>query len=416
MTELVHPVPLEEVPGWVRTMAANFLSDPHHPQTARRVELLSRHWEPARAWGARDRGRWVATLRTEARGFAVPGAHGHTRDITVDAVTNVTVSGTHRRRGLMRAMLDASLRAAHDRGDPLSILIAAEWPIYGRFGYAPATLSADYVLRQSRAGATLQGDPSRVRHVEREEFGQVAAGIFSTARRACAGQIDRSQLWYDRVLGRDGHEPSDQLPHHGLIHEGAEGPDGMVAWKAHGDGGLIPPLGRVEVWDLTTASDAAYRNLWAYLAGIDGSDEVRLLNRPVDEAVRWMLSDARTLVMTEQVDFTWLRLLDVPAALRARRYPVPGEIVLDVRDEDGGRFAAGRYRLCTEGDEVTCVRTDAHADLQLSQHALASIYLGGFRLGPMAVAGAARELTPGALARADAMFCTATAPWNATWF
>ena len=53
----------------------------------------------------------------------------------------------------MRAMLDQSLRAARERGDPLSILIAAEWPIYGRFGYAPAVLSADYVLRASRAGA-----------------------------------------------------------------------------------------------------------------------------------------------------------------------------------------------------------------------------------------------------------------------
>ena len=77
----------------------------------------------------------------------------------------------------------------------MSILIAAEWPIYGRFGYAPATLSADYVLRQSRPGATLPGDPSRVRQVEREEFGGVAAKIFDAARRGRPGQIDRSQTW-----------------------------------------------------------------------------------------------------------------------------------------------------------------------------------------------------------------------------
>jgi predicted acetyltransferase len=416
MTELVHPVPGEEIPAWARSMAAGFLGDPHDATAERRVEVLERAWEPERAWGVRDHGRWVATLRTEARALTVPGNDATTRDLEVDALTNVTVSATHRRRGLMRTMLDQSLQAAWERGDPLSILIAAEWPIYGRFGYAPAVLSADYLLRRTRIGATLTGDPGRVRHVERDEFGDLAPAVFDAARRERPGQIDRSQTWWNRVLGRAGYAASPELPHHFVIHDGDDGPDGLVAWKADGDGGLIPPLGRVTVWDLASAGDAAYRDLWAYLAGIDGSDEVHLANRPVDEPVRWLLHDARTLVMTQHVDFVWLRLLDVPSALSSRGYAVAGEVVLEVLDTDGGRFAAGRYRLAADGVNALCERTDDPPDLELTQRALASIYLGGFRLGALALGGGLRERTPGALARTDAMFATGLAPWNATWF
>lgn len=413
--ELVNPVPEEDVPGWVGVMATAFLGDPDGPSTARRIDLLRRGWDPGRAWGARDRGRWVATLRTEPRRLSVPGAGDGTGDVGVDALTNVAVAATHRRRGLMSRMLGGSLRAARERGDALSILIAAEWPIYGRFGYAPATLAADYALQVSRPGATCAGDPGRVRQVEREEFGDLAPGVFAAARRRRAGQVDRDARWWNRLLGRDGYAPSEELPHTWVVHDGDDGPDGLLSWKASGHFGLIPPFGSIEVRDLAGATDTAYRNLWSYLSGIDGVDQVKARNRPVDEPVRWLLGDARTLVMTQQVDFVWVRLLDVPAALAARRYAVPGEVVLEVVDEDGDRFASGRYRLTADGDAVECRSTDQAADLQITQRALASIYLGGFRLREL-LSGVASERTPGALARVDLMFSTPLAPWNATWF
>jgi predicted acetyltransferase len=414
--ELVSPISAEEVPGWARAMATTFLSDPDGPHTARRIDLLERDWDPARAWGVRDRGRWVATLRTEPRCLSVPGVGDETRDVPVDALTNVTVAATHRRRGLMSAMLGASLRAARERGDALSILIAAEWPIYGRFGYAPATVSADYVLRRGRAGASCPGDPTRVRQVEREEFGEVALAVFAASRRRRAGQIDRDARWWNHLLGRDGYAPSEELPHNWFVHQGDDGPDGLLGWKASGEFGLVPPLARAEVWDLASATDTAYQDLWCYLGGLDGIDEISVSNRPVDEPVRWLLGDARTLVMTQQVDFLWVRLLDVPSALAARRYAVPGEIVLEVIDEATSRFASGRYRLRADGDDVECRQTDRHADLEITQAALASIYLGGFRLRELLPSGVARELTPGAIGRTDLMFSHPLAPWNATWF
>jgi predicted acetyltransferase len=414
--ELVNPVAVADTPAWTRAMITTFLGDPDGAQTDRRIDLLTRGWDRTRAWGVRDRSRWVATLRTEERMLAVPGVGEETADLPVDAVTNVTVAASHRRRGLMRRMLDGSLTAARARGDALSILIAAEWPIYGRFGYAPAILSADYRLRRSRPGATCPGDPTRVRQVERDEFGEVAAVVYAAARRCRAGQIDRDADWWNRRLGRDGYAPAEGLPHNWFVHAGEDGPDGLLSWKASGDFGLVPPLGTVEVDDLVSVNDTAYRDLWSYLSGIDGIDEVSVSDRPVDEPVRWLLGDARALVMTRHVDLVWLRLLDVPAALAARRYAVPGDIVLEVIDEDAGRFASGRYRLRADGAQVHCERTNDEADLEITQRAVASIYLGGFRLRELVPAGGARERTPGAIARADLMFSTSLPPWNATGF
>jgi predicted acetyltransferase len=412
--ELVHPIPVEEMLPWARAMAATFLHDPHAPAFDQQLQALDRLWMPERAWGVRDRGRWVATLRSEDRMLTVPGHEG-TRELAVDAVTNVTVSPTQRRRGHMRSMVAASLRAAHDRGAAVSILIAAEWPIYGRFGYAPATLGAKYALRRSRSGSTVDGDVSSVRQVEREEFGEVAAAVYAAARRGRAGQVDRAESWWSRALGRDGYTPPSELPFNWLLHEGDDGPDGLLAWGPAGDQSLIPPLPSARVWTLAAAGDGAYRDLWAYLSGIDGVDEITLSERPIDEPVRWLLGDARTLVMTERVDFLWLRILDVAAALGARSYAVPGDVVLEVRDEQGG-FAAGRCRLQAGEDGAQCAPTDAAADITITQPALASIYLGGFRLRELLLTGGATEHTPGVLARLDAMFATAPAPWNATWF
>jgi Sterol carrier protein domain len=52
----------------------------------------------------------------------------------------------------------------------------------------------------------------------------------------------------------------------------------------------------------------------------------------------------------------------------------------------------------------------------ITQRALASIYLGGFRLAELRLAGMVRENTPGALAQVDLMFSTSLPPWTGTWF
>jgi hypothetical protein len=133
--DLLNPVPADEARAWVSALATTLLGTPYDEDFPRRVDRWARDWLPERTWGYREHGRFVATLATEPRTLTVPGPDGTTCDVTADAVTGVTVAATHRRRGLLTNMITESLRAAKDRGDAISMLIAAEWPIYGRFGY-----------------------------------------------------------------------------------------------------------------------------------------------------------------------------------------------------------------------------------------------------------------------------------------
>ncbi|HET9102741.1 MAG TPA: GNAT family N-acetyltransferase [Solirubrobacteraceae bacterium] len=417
--QIVNPVGAEEITAWASSMSVTFLGDPRDADVPRRHAMLRSLWDPGRAWGARDGDRWVATLRTEPRTLTVPGPGTTTALVDIDAVTNVTVAATHTRRGLLREMLGASLAAAHARGDVLSALIAAEWPIYGRFGYAPATLSADYTLRRMLPGSRVAGEPGRVRPVQRDEFARVAPAVFAAARRHRAGQIDRAGTWYGRQLGEGEFAPSPSLPVNLMVHDGDDGPDGVLGWTPEPGGhfSLIPPFLPLAASWFSAATDRAYRDLWAYLTAIDLVSEITLKDRPVDEPVRWLLPDARTLVTTELNDFLWIRLLDVPGALSARGYATAGELVIDVQDEDVGGATSGRYRVqAAEDGSGACERTPAAPDLTLGQRTLASLYLGAFTPAQLRLAGQIGEHVPGAVNRLTAMFATPLAPWCGTWF
>ena len=86
-------------------------------------------------------------------GAAVPAA----------GVSWVGVLPTHRRRGVLSALMDHQLGAMHDAGrEPIAVLWASEPQIYGRYGYglAIAALGSD---RGRSASALRPGRPGRPR-------------------------------------------------------------------------------------------------------------------------------------------------------------------------------------------------------------------------------------------------------------
>ena len=409
---MVNPVPVEEARAWLGAVVTTLLGDPYGDEFDRRIERWFREW-PEHTWGFRDNGRWVATLATEPRVLTVPGPGVTTRDLDVDSVTVVTVAATHRRRGLLTSMMRDSLQSAAERGLPISVLIAAEWPIYGRFGYAPAVLDSGYVYHPRRPNAALPPPKAgSVRQVAPAELIDIAPGIFERARTLRAGQMDRRGLWWARTLNV-GFEPVGKHSHW-ILHEGPDGPDGLLAWRVSRDFNLTGQLGAVEVPVFVHATDEAYLDLWGYLAGMDVVDEIHLDDRPVDEPIRWQLNDGRALSYETTFDYLWVRLLDVPAALAARSYAVPGRVVLDVVDTDLGGYGAGRFLLDVDESTAACAPTNEQPDLRVNQRALAGAFLGGYRLRQMP--HLVEELTRGSFDRADLMFSTPLPPWNQTGF
>ena len=131
----------------------------------------------------------VATAGIFSYEMTVPGGR-----LACAGVTRVTVRSTHRRRGLLTAMMRRQLDDMHQRGEPLAALYASEAPIYGRFGYGLATYEASlevsrphapFARRLSGNGRLLMVDvPAAVSPFTRD----LGRGASHPARHAGAGR------------------------------------------------------------------------------------------------------------------------------------------------------------------------------------------------------------------------------------
>jgi predicted acetyltransferase len=313
-------------------------------------------------------------------------------------------------------MLTHDLQAARERGEAASILIAAEYPIYGRFGFGPATDHAAYSLQTVHAHFTAAA-PGCVELVSPTDLRQVAPTIFEGVRRAYPGQIDRRPFYWDTRLGvrpppwRNNGEP----PRLALYTSPDGQPEGYLVYHVESDWTHHVPGARLEIQDLQTVSPEAYLGLWRYMAEIDLLSEVTVEMRRVDEPLAWMLADARkALRQTARADFLWLRTLDTPRLLEARRYAAEDRVVLEVHDPLG--MAGGRFALEGGPSGATCRPTDAAADLRLGMFALGAISLGGVSLRTLHAAGHIEEERAGGLERAERLFSWPVAPWCSTFF
>jgi predicted acetyltransferase len=407
-------VRIDEIAAFHRAISTTFLEDA--PPDPARTHRRAQSWISERAWAAVDAGQIVGTLQTLPAQLSVPGFDGATVDIAADALTAVTVAATHRRQGLLRRMLGESLDVAKERGDSVSVLLAAQWPIYGRFGYWPASRWQDVTVDRRRPGAVLRVPVTgSLRTVQDQQLHLLAPAIFAVARTQRAGQLDRPALFWDLHLDAD-LRGSEAKPHTLIAHEGPTGVDGYLRWRPtrqfDWDAG-----GSVRVEELIATNQDAYTALWGYLFGLDVVDEITLAGRPIDEPLPLLMVDGRCAKTTALLDSVWLRVLDVAAALSARGYACAGRLGLEIVDDDHGGYASGRYLLECDGVSASCVRAPtARVDLRLSQRALAAVYLGQPSLRMQQAAGLVTQVSAGAINRGDAMFGTALAPWTATSF
>lgn len=328
--------------------------------------------------------------------------------VRVVAVSNVAVLPTHRRRGVMAALLAHLFAEARDSGHLLAALYASEGGIYGRFGFGPASFAATYRLERGAsrlaraAGATLE-----VRLLRPIEAVEVLPAVFDLARRQRPGELERTPGGWAALL----EEPTGAVARFVAAAISAGEVGGYVVYEvvAHAD---EPPAARVaRVVELVALDDAAYRALWSYLIGVDLVGTIVTGPRPLDEPLRFLLEDPRALEVRRLEDHTWLRLLDVPRALSARRYRAAGSLVLELSD-DHCSGNAGRFALVVDASgQASVAPSSERADLVCDVAALAASYLGATSWWTLARAGAASAATPAALARADLLFGTAEQPF-----
>jgi predicted acetyltransferase len=363
-----------------------------------------------RALATYDDGRMVATLRSFPTDLSVPGG----ARIDAGALTAVTCHPTHRRQGVLTQMITADLRSSKERGEAADVLIASEYPIYGRFGYGPAVLSTAWHLQTSKAKFAYAGEGT-IEFIDNETLRKEAPAIFDRVRRERAGMIDRNDLVWDNRT--DLRRPAGEKPWVGfrLLCRDADGvAQGWASYTLEDKWDDMVADSTAKVADLCAATPAAEARLLQFLAELDLVRHLKVFDRPADDLVQSLITDARAVKELTRVDFLWVRLLDVVSALEARTYDVAGRVVLEVSDELG--LANGRFLLDASPDGATCTPTDEPAELTMPVRTLGAAYLGGRRLAQLARARWLDVEDERALTTADLLFATALPPWCNTWF
>ena len=345
----------------------------------------------------------------------VPGAMA-----AVAGVSLVAVLPSHRRQGILSALMRRQLADVSERGEAVAVLFASESGIYGRYGYGRASWHAAYRLQRGE-GTLAPGAPAdpglRLRIAEPLSARAELAQVYDLALAERPGLYARTGPWWDRLLTDLHSEDGSSRQIRCVLAEDDSGPRAYAVFTStecwDDDAGL--PEGVLEVSEAIATDPAATAALWDNLLSRDLVSEFHARMRPVDDPLLYLLADPRR-VRSVVSDGLWVRLVDVGRALAQRHYASPVDVVIEVADELCPQNA-GRWRLAAEagvapaGFRATCERTAAPADVVLPVWAVGAAYLGGTGLTAMAKAGLVTEVTPGSLAALSTAMSWEPAPW-----
>jgi predicted acetyltransferase len=403
----LRPLAAEEWDVWYDALETAFGS----VESAEQRALWHGLTEVERSLGVWDGEVPVGTAGAFSFRMAVPGG----AVLPTAGVTMVGVLPTHRRRGVLTALMRHQLDEVHERGEALAVLTASEPAIYGRYGYGLGTWKLRVEAPRSRVRVAPGPEDGRIRLRLADPQDSLARceRLYHELVPLRPGMLARRPGWerlavFDPPAERAGHGPLHCL----LAEDRADGEllgyaRYSVAERWH-DGG---PAAVVRVREVTAASPVARRTLWRYLLDLDLTETVQVPDLPVDDPLLHLVSDPRRL-QPRQLDALFVRLVEVGDALRSRRYAAPVDVVLAVADEFCP-WNTGRWHLHSAGPDkgAACEPTEAPADLALAVRELGAAYLGGTTLAALAGAGLVTELRPGALAEASRAFAWDVAPW-----
>jgi len=347
-------------------------------------------------------------------GDAIVGhAAAYTRDLTVPGgivpaahVTLVGVAPTHRRRGLLTRMMKRQLGEIAEAGrEPVASLWASETKIYPRFGYGNAAqqLKVQIMTREIRPPELpAEGYKGKLRLVKPADAIADFAKVYEQLLPEKPGWSSRDERWWKSVLFDPESQRGGATELYGMVHDTPHGPTGYALWRTLGRWEQYGPDCEVQIREVVAADPQTYAALWRFLLTIDLARSAKAAHLSLDEPLLHLVDEPRRLG-SRIADGLWIRVVDVPGALAARRYRCPIDMVIDVTDPLLPQNT-GRWRLTAGAETAICTRTEDPADLACTVLELGTVYLGGPSLTSLAAAGLVRELTAGAVNAASTAF------------
>lgn len=404
MTITYRPVSIDEAPAFFEANSIGF----GHDLRPAGLERSTRLGNFARSTAALDGAEIVGTAGIWDFEMSVPGA-----SIPTAGVTWVSVKPTHRRQGVLTAMMRRQLDEIREHGEPIAALWASEAPIYGRFGYGLAAEGTEFHIARPHANLRYTVPASgRCRFVSRDEALGAWPAIFEAVRKTTPALVSRTADWWAVR-----HLPADDTPYLAngysssfrVQYEEEGQPLGYVRYRIKEQYADGVPTSELLVVELMASTDAAYSALWSFLFGVDLIATISCNWGRVDEPLLHMLADPRRLVRRTQ-DTIWVRIVDVAAALSSRAYASEGSLVFQLTDPFCP-WNEGTYRLEASLTGASCRRSGETPEVELAADALGAIFLGGQRLSSLARAGRATG-NQAALRQADTLFAWDPAPWS----
>jgi predicted acetyltransferase len=371
--------------------------------TEEQIGPLARVLPLERVHVVRDGDRVVGGAGAFAFQLTVPGGR-----VPAAGVTVVGVLPSHRRRGVLRAMMRAQLDACHANGEPVAYLWASEDGIYGRFGYGIASLAVEIDVAPERAKYHTLAEPfGETRLVSLGEAEAFVAPVWERVAAVTPGMFARTPAWW---RARPLTDPDWRRRGGGdlrcVVLEAAGRSRAYALYRVNFAYDRGVTSSSLDVVEAVGDSPEATRAVWRFLLDVDLIARVKASLLPIDHPLFLLMAEPRRLRASVR-DGLWVRLVDVGAALAARAYAPAGSVVIQV-DDEFCPWNEGRWRVSAGAVE----RTSDPADLSGDVTALGSVYLGGFSWTQLARSLRVAELQPGGLERADALFTRHDpAPW-----
>ena len=199
---------------------------------------------------------------------------------------------------------------------------------------APRFATTSKSSQTTRQLSRLAPQPGPARMIDRAEALEIVPPLYDRLRMEIPGFFARSPHWWEDRSFWDSESTGDTTNLRYAVVDGEDGAAGFASFrtKAHWDEGH--GSGKVIIQDLFAATPEAWAGIWSMVANQDLVARVESGLRPSWDPIFDLLAGTRR-ALTFRYDALWVRLMDVPAALTARSYSAPVDVVVGVEDPLG---------------------------------------------------------------------------------
>jgi predicted acetyltransferase len=408
MTVVVRPLGSDAWAHVARIIEMSFGSDwPADEQDVDRARF-----EPDRSFGAVDGDEVVGHTCAYSFTMTAPGG-----PLAVAGVSMVGVLPTHRRRGVLTALMRHQLTTLHEtRAEPVAALTASEPAIYGRFGYGLASEVAGVEI--PRAHRTLRAVPGTgevtLHYADKDKTLEICAGLRETVVPGRPGMFRHTEPWRRGEVADPSSARHGASPLRCVLAERDGRATGYAYFRTKPSWSPRGPDGKTLLERVHATDAPSYAALWRFL--LDQDLAVTTVGRrlAVDDPLLSLVVDLRQAQVTVR-DGLWARLVDVGRALASRTYAAPVDAVIEVRD-DFCPWNSGRWHLAGDATGASCGKVSRQPDLVIDVADLGAAFFGRPALHPLGAAGLVDERTTGSLAAVSRAFRHDPLPWLDTPF